>query len=57
MRGDVRVGEVASTTAPEPVEVVPPVPPEVTGSAVARAREGSCVIWETTFVPSVYTTV
>jgi hypothetical protein len=30
------VGLVANTTAPEPVDVVPPVPPEATGKAFAN---------------------
>jgi hypothetical protein len=32
------VGLVPSTLAPEPVEVVTPVPPDVTGSAAPRER-------------------
>jgi hypothetical protein len=33
------VGLVPNTLAPEPVEVVTPVPPDVTGSAAPRVRE------------------
>ena len=36
--GVTSVGLVAKTTAPVPVEVVPPVPPEVTGKAAPRVR-------------------
>jgi hypothetical protein len=36
--GVTSVGLVLSTVLPEPVEVVTPVPPEVTGSAVPRAN-------------------
>jgi hypothetical protein len=36
--GVTNVGLVLSTVLPEPVEVVTPVPPEVTGSAVPRAN-------------------
>jgi hypothetical protein len=34
------VGLVFKTVDPVPVEVVTPVPPEVTGSAVPKANEG-----------------
>jgi hypothetical protein len=34
--GVVSVGDVPSTTAPEPVEVVTPVPPEATAKAFAN---------------------
>ena len=36
--GVTRVGELERTTEPVPVEVVTPVPPEVTGKAFTRAR-------------------
>jgi hypothetical protein len=36
--GVTRVGEVASTTAPLPVEVVAPVPPEATGRADTKRQ-------------------
>ena len=36
--GVTKAGLVARTTAPEPVEVVLPVPPEVTGRAVPSAK-------------------
>jgi hypothetical protein len=36
--GVTKVGLVDNTLLPEPVEVVTPVPPEVTGSAVPRAK-------------------
>ena len=36
--GVTSVGDVASTTAPAPVEVVEPVPPLDTGNAVVKAR-------------------
>jgi hypothetical protein len=42
--GVTRVGEVASTTAPLPVEVVAPVPPEATGRAAPSVKEG---MWST----------
>lgn len=38
--GPTRIGAVLSTTEPEPVEVVTPVPPLVTGNAVPSARVG-----------------
>jgi hypothetical protein len=41
--------------APEKVAVVEPVPPEATGSAVARVREVRCVIASRTLVPLLYT--
>ena len=37
-KGVTKVGLVDKTTLPVPVEVVTPVPPEVTGSAVPRAK-------------------
>jgi hypothetical protein len=41
--------------APLKVAVVDPVPPEATGSAVARVREVKCVIASTQSVPLLYT--
>jgi hypothetical protein len=41
--------------APEKVAVLDPVPPEATGSAVARVREVRCVIASRTLVPLLYT--
>ena len=38
--GVTSVGEVARTTDPEPVEVVVPVPPLVTGRAAPSVSEG-----------------
>ena len=39
-RGVTSVGLVESTTAPVPVEVVTPVPPDATGKAVPSAKAG-----------------
>ena len=38
--GVTSVGLVAKTLSPEPVDVVTPVPPDVTGSAVPSVKEG-----------------
>jgi hypothetical protein len=57
-KGVTSVGEVLRTVLPDPVLVVTPVPPEVTGSAVARTSEESEVIASMTpVVPSHITTI
>jgi hypothetical protein len=53
--GVAKVGDVDNTTLPEPVDVVTPVPPEITGSAEAKVKEVKCVTASTTFVPLLYT--
>jgi hypothetical protein len=51
--GVVRVGEVPNTLAPEPVEVVTPVPPEPTGSGWARVTTCAVDIVTAVVVPLV----
>jgi hypothetical protein len=55
--GVTSVGELLRTTEPVPVDVVVPVPPEVTGRAEPSVREVRCWMPSTTLVPSLYTTM
>jgi hypothetical protein len=53
MVGVVNVGDVPNTTAPEPVEVVTPVPPEATAKAFVNVT--TCpVLIDTAVVPFVW---
>jgi hypothetical protein len=55
--GVTRVGDVLRTLLPDPVLVVTPVPPEVTGRAVARVKEENEVTASITLVPSHISTI
>ena len=55
--GVVNAGLFDRTTEPVPVDVVVPVPPEVTASAVPSVSEASELNASTTLVPSQYNTL
>jgi hypothetical protein len=55
--GLVIAGALFNTTLPVPVDVVTPVPPDVTGSADANVKSVKCVVAGTTFVPLLNTTI
>lgn len=55
--GLVIAGALFNTLLPDPVEVVTPVPPEVTGSAAASVKSVKCVVAGNTFVPLLNTTI
>ena len=56
-RGAISVGVLLRTTEPVPVDVVVPVPPEVTGRAEPSVREVRCVTASTTLVALLNTTM
>ena len=55
--GLVIAGALFNTLLPDPVEVVTPVPPEVTGSAAASVKSVKCVVAGNMFVPLLNTTI
>ena len=56
-KGATSVGVLLRTTEPVPVDVVVPVPPEVTGSDEASVSEVRCVMPSTTWVALLNTTM